>query len=425
MHEEILYAGRTAANDDTRAVILSILASRLGGELRREAILRAYACSQTLGDHGAQSAALFSLVKAASAAPSNADWNDLRREVIEDALRKARAVTSPYDRAKALAVGVSHLPARRRYEIALEALQASGKISSENCAPYVPDQRKGEVLEMLALSAPQRILALLVRAVRSNEESLWRCRVIIAVLPRLRCSAGERLAREARQWAQSLSPAANAPIFASLAPYLSRAERSNLFDQAMATAEGIIQPGMRLCTLGALLPHLPHSKRAVIGTTILNDMQSIEDAGMRCDALCWIVAHGQKPQRGTAAEAALDIATRVADPMKQSSMLAYLVARVPPQLRSDATRMFTKSVRCLASPSERAFALGSLKQGMPVSCWIQLLPVVQETLRLLGEQPRPVTLQAIAELLPVMISNKKDVWTRLAPHVREPLLWWP
>jgi hypothetical protein len=201
MRGEILQLGRNARNNDTRAIILSLLAPRLHGQLRRETLLEAYACSQTIGDYGPQSAVLVSLLDIAGPEFPSVGGNNLRRQIVEDALRAANTVELPHDRAKALAAIIPHLPRRRRRQIGLDALCAVSEISKET-APYIPDQVKGDILEMLADCVPPGLLISIARAVKANNEPLRRCRVTIAVLRRRKSRANEYVARKALQWTQ-------------------------------------------------------------------------------------------------------------------------------------------------------------------------------------------------------------------------------
>jgi hypothetical protein len=202
-----------------------------------------------------------------------------------------------------------------------------------------------------------------------------------------------------------LGSIAKAEMLPRLAQHLPGNEKTSMVNRAIAIAREITEPGDRLCSLGALLPHLPRYKRADILRTLRCEIPSVVDPEARCDALSWVIGYGTRPLREWAAEFALDATAEIRNPRKRSAILAYLVARISVRRRIEAAKMFSDSVRSIDTSSERAFALGSLKQGLPASCWRHVIPIFQETLRFLSEEPRTVMLTGLAQLLPVLVGQ--------------------
>jgi hypothetical protein len=138
-----------------------------------------------------------------------------------------------------------------------------------------------------------------------------------------------------------------------------------------------------------------------------------------------VVGHGSADLCERAVGAALEAAPQISDPVSRSSVLALLIEKVSAERRPEVVGMFVESVRCITAPHDRAFALGSLGQGIFTLYRSQLFPIVQETLRALGEKERPSVLLAIAELLPGLAAMNPSSCGRFVSAIGDILRWWP
>jgi hypothetical protein len=453
---EALTAARAIATEGRRAEALADLASHFPPD-QQEALLhealRARPASAVEGDRAE------ALADLASHFPP-----DQQEALLHEALQAARTIATEGHRARALADLASRLPPGQQHAVLDEALTMAIYKERNYTAGLVPralvaalpadllskalaragsirdDFERGSVLEDLAPYLPQTLLTEAIRIARTVSYLPHRVEIMTELASHVPPQERQVLLGEAlisaRRIMDKESPSEGrtkescVEAIMKVAILLPARKKAAILDEAIAVTRTIEHPHVRSENLTKLAAHLPENQQhALLAEALADACQETEDE-WRASAL---IELAPRLPLNLITEAV--IAAREIEAFFRADALAALAARPPAGQQRPALRETLDAIRALPNARYRERVLNKIIDHLPDDLLPEALAatgtiasdngrarvLIEIASCLLAEQQQPLLAEVMATARQVDESDRTDILTSLAVHLRADL----
>ena len=260
----------------------------------------------------------------------------------------------------------------------------------------------------------------LIAARSMEDDSYFKVDALIAVGSKLSEDERDLVQNEAISAARSLDPDGRATQLAALAVELDGPKRTQLLEEALATARSNEDPEERAETLTAFLTdlELEEDERLRVIAEALTAVRSIADSDGQAQALVSLVSNMPEAHRPPLVEEALAAARSVTDPKARADALEGLLPNLPEALIPITLDEALTAVHAIPDEEVRIQQLFELVGQLPVSAQTSLL---EEALELARNAP---TVEVRAKRLirlatEIAESEPHPVWDEALAAARE------
>ena len=275
--------------------------------------------------------------------------DEMRNEVLNEALQAARLILDTDSRARALADLAPHLSDEMRNEVLNEALQIARLIldtdsrarALADLAPHLSDEIRNEVLDEALHEA---------REITDQESRLY---ALADLAPHL---SNEEL-RDVLHQAQSISNLdSRVRVLMGLAPHLNDELSNEVLNKALQAAREITNQESRSYALANLAHHLNNEELR----DVLHEVRTISNLGSRALALVDLAPHLSGETRKEAMNEALQTARLIIDTDSRARIMASLAPHLSDEIRNEVLEEALQAARIISDDDSLNFALASL-----------------------------------------------------------------
>jgi CHAT domain-containing protein len=373
---EVLATAREIQNQSDRASVLSALAEKLP-----QVLPEALAATKEIQNEFDRVNILRALAQ------------KLPPQFLPEVLATAKEIPNESDRASVLSALVEKLPP----QLLPEALTAAREIQDE--------YRRANILSALAEKLPPHLLPEALAAAKEIQNEFDRANILSALAEKLPQVLPEALAAVKEIQSEGY-PRAN--ILRTLAEKLPQ-----VWPEAFAAAREISYERDRVDALIALAQKLPPQLLA----EALAAAKEIQSEEYRANVLSALAK--QLPPELLAQ--GLAAAREIQEEYYRVNVLSALAEKLPPKLLAQGLA----AVREIQSESDRTKVLSALASGLSKMPSTELFPLWQDTLHQLSLRTRPVLLQDIKALFPVIFALGGEAATAEVAHaIVDVARWW-